>query len=215
MDIGNKIRELRIKNGYTQEELAAMLNVTPQAVSRWECGVSLPDITMLPLLTKHLFVSADELLGCDLKTNELFDSCDSLDVSGEVLTQDKIDSVFADRDIISDGTPKRVLIVDDAEFIRNVIRDVLTKEGHSVLVAGDAHCADIVLEHAEVDIIILDINMPKMNGLDYLKNKPATNTKIIMLSLLSCESIVREAYNLGACAFIAKPFAMDSIIKRI
>lgn len=41
MNIGNKIRELRIKEGYTQEELANKLNVTPQAVSRWECGDSL------------------------------------------------------------------------------------------------------------------------------------------------------------------------------
>ena len=63
MDIGNKIRELRNKYNFTQEELASKLNVTSQAISRWECGISLPDISMIPLLSKTLFVSADELLG--------------------------------------------------------------------------------------------------------------------------------------------------------
>ena len=215
MDIGNKIRELRNKHRFTQEELASKLNVTSQAVSRWECGISLPDISMIPLLSKALLVSADELLGCVSPQNQLFDSCNNLTIWGDVLNQDQIDSIFENRDMVSDGTPKKVLVVDDSDFMRMVIRDILTKAGHSVLGASDGKCAFTVLEHTKVDIIILDINMPEMNGVDFLKSNRSPDTKIMMLSAICCESIVRETYELGASAFVAKPFQVDSITRRI
>ena len=215
MDIGNKIRELRNRHNYTQEELASKLNVTSQAVSRWECGISLPDISMIPLLSKTLLVSADELLGCGSPQNQLFDSCSNLTIWGDVLNQDQIDSIFENRDMVSDGTPKKVLVVDDSDFMRMMIRDILTKAGHSVLDAGDGKCAFSVLEHAKVDIIILDINMPEKNGVDFLKSNRSSDTKIMMLSAICCESIVRETYELGASAFVAKPFQVDSITRRI
>lgn len=215
MDIGNKIRELRIKENYTQEELASKLNVTPQAVSRWECGISLPDITMLPLISKTLFVTTDNLLGCDLKVNTLFESCDNLYICGEVLNQTQIDCIFKDRDISSDGTVKKVLHIDDSDFMRKMIADMLTKSGHFVLGASDVNSARSIMDQNDVDVIILDINMPGMNGIDFLREiKQFVNT-VIMLSALSCESIVNEAYRLGANAFVAKPFQAESIINRV
>lgn len=215
MDIGNKIRELRNKHNLTQEELAVKLSISPQAVSRWECGVSLPDISMIPLLSKTLFVSADELLGCGSSKNQLFDSCNNLTIWGDVLNQDQIDSIFENHDMVSDGTPKKVLVVDDSDFMRMMIRDILEKFGHSVLGASDGKCAFTVLEHTKVDIIILDINMPEMNGVDFLKLNQQPDTKIMMLSAICCESIVKETYELGASAFVAKPFQADSITRRI
>ena len=59
MDIGARIRESRIKRNLTQEELGQMLNITPQAISRWENGISLPDVSMIPLLSEKLFVIVD------------------------------------------------------------------------------------------------------------------------------------------------------------
>ncbi len=61
--IGSRIAALRRKKNMTQEELAAALGVTPQAVSKWENDLSCPDITLLPQLSKLLGVSVDELLG--------------------------------------------------------------------------------------------------------------------------------------------------------
>ena len=61
-NFGSKLSELRKRKGYTQEELAEILGVSPQAVSKWENGLSYPDITLLPEIA-HLFnVSIDELL---------------------------------------------------------------------------------------------------------------------------------------------------------
>lgn len=66
MNIGVVIKNNRQKSNMTQTELAACLNITPQAVSRWEMGISYPDIAMLPRISEVLRVSADELLGIRL-----------------------------------------------------------------------------------------------------------------------------------------------------
>lgn len=71
MIIGEKIKELRKKNDLTQEKLADYLCVSYQAVSKWECGLSSPDLSLIGPLTKLLHVSADELLGL---TNEGMDA---------------------------------------------------------------------------------------------------------------------------------------------
>lgn len=137
MDIGSKIRDLRIQNNLTQDELAQKLSVTSQAVSRWECGVSLPDITMVPLIARTLFASADELLGCGTPKIMKFASCQNLNCSGECLNQSQIDGILENNDLISDGTPKKVLIVDDSDFMRMMLNDILTKAGHTVVQADN------------------------------------------------------------------------------
>lgn len=63
--IGQKISSLRRERGWTQEELSEKLNVSPQAVSKWENDISYPDITLLPQLAKLFGVTTDELLGCE------------------------------------------------------------------------------------------------------------------------------------------------------
>lgn len=63
MDFGKRIKDYRQKSNMTQTELAACLNITPQAVSRWEMGISYLDVVMLPRISEVLRVSADELLG--------------------------------------------------------------------------------------------------------------------------------------------------------
>ena len=68
MDIGNKIKQLRQKIGATQEQLGEKLGVSAQSISKWETGVTMPDITLLPLLSGELGVSIDELF--DLTTDQ-------------------------------------------------------------------------------------------------------------------------------------------------
>ena len=64
MKIGKEIKKYRTKRNVTQQEMAYALSITPQAVSRWEKGLSLPDISMIPEIVKYLGISADVLLGC-------------------------------------------------------------------------------------------------------------------------------------------------------
>lgn len=63
LKIGEKIKELRKSQDVTQEKLADYLNISYQAVSKWENGLALPDITLLPQLANFFGVTADELLG--------------------------------------------------------------------------------------------------------------------------------------------------------
>ena len=63
--LGENLKGLRKKNSLTQEQLADVLGVSPQAVSRWESGTTYPDITMLPTIANYFDVSLDDLMGMD------------------------------------------------------------------------------------------------------------------------------------------------------
>lgn len=70
MNIGNKIRELRKSRGLTQEQLAESINISFQAISKWENNLALPDITMMPILASFFGVSMDEIFDFHLKDVE-------------------------------------------------------------------------------------------------------------------------------------------------
>ncbi len=81
-NIGQRIKELRKKNDLTQERLAAYLGVTYKAVSKWECGLTTPDLSLIIPLARILQVSADELLGgkqeeIDERREEFDKHCDN------------------------------------------------------------------------------------------------------------------------------------------
>jgi len=71
MTIGERIKSLRKQNGMTQEKLAEYLCVSYQAVSKWECGLTNPDLSLIAPLTKLFNISADELLGITAADNDL------------------------------------------------------------------------------------------------------------------------------------------------
>ena len=70
INLGNKIRALRKKKGITQEQLASALNMSPQAVSKWEMGAGYPDVALLPVIAAYFGVSLDDLFDYDPKKIE-------------------------------------------------------------------------------------------------------------------------------------------------
>ena len=76
--IAENIKKFRIASGYTQSELAILLSVSPQAVSRWENGQAFPDITFLPLLSKYLNVSIDAIMGLEAQKNKNLENLHTL-----------------------------------------------------------------------------------------------------------------------------------------
>lgn len=70
LDMAERIRRMRTTHGYTQERLARQLGLTPAAVSKWECGQALPDITVLGPLAAALGTTTDDLLGYDPDVDE-------------------------------------------------------------------------------------------------------------------------------------------------
>ncbi len=98
MNIGTTIKKYRIKRGITQERLAEYLNLSVSAISQWECGKTMPDITMLPVLAGIFDVTTDELLGVDLskkqgEINSILDEYDRLSSLG--LEKEKFDFIKA------------------------------------------------------------------------------------------------------------------------
>ncbi len=112
----------------------------------------------------------------------------------------------------------KVLIVDDAAFMRISIKNMLTKNGYEVV--GEAENGKIGVEkykELSPDIVTMDITMPEMSGLEALKEIMAANSaaKVIMVSAMGQEAMVREAIMSGAKGFIVKPFKEEGIISAI
>lgn len=103
--------------------------------------------------------------------------------------------------------PKTILLAEDEVFIRELYDRVLTQEGFRVICAVDGEDAMSKL-HENPDLILLDIMMPKMNGIEVLKNlksNPSSkNIPVVLVTNLGAEKIIREAYALGAQGYMMK-----------
>ncbi len=113
---------------------------------------------------------------------------------------------------------KKVMIIDDSNTMRKIISRSLRQAGlefETILEAGDGQIALDLLNQETPDIILSDINMPNMNGIEFLKEK-ATNENIkdipvIMITTESGNDIISEAISLGAKGSIKKPFTPDEV----
>jgi two-component system chemotaxis response regulator CheY len=110
---------------------------------------------------------------------------------------------------------KTVLVVDDAAFMRVTIKNMLEKNGYSVI--GEAENGKVaVVKYNELkpDIVTLDITMPEMDGLAALKAIMQINSdaKIVMMTAMGQQGMVKEAVMSGAKGFIVKPFKEETVI---
>lgn len=112
----------------------------------------------------------------------------------------------------------KILCVDDAAFMRKVIKDTLSKNGYTDLYEA-VDGADAVEKYSELqpDLVIMDITMPNMDGLEALKAIRAknSNANVVMCSAMGQEAMVIDAIQSGAKDFIVKPFKPDRIMKTV
>jgi DNA-binding response OmpR family regulator len=116
-----------------------------------------------------------------------------------------------------------VLIIEDDAVLRGAYETALTLEGYRARAAADGQEGLAMAEREEPDLILLDMLMPKLNGLEFLRrfDAPAkhTQTKIIVFSNMSVPSEVKDAMRLGATKYLTKssftPKEMESIIKEV
>jgi two-component system chemotaxis response regulator CheY len=112
----------------------------------------------------------------------------------------------------------RILVVDDAAFMRKMVTDALTKGGHEVIgEAGNGTEAVEQYQSLKPDLTTLDITMPEKDGLSALKDIIALDpsAKVIMCSALGQESKVLESIKLGAKDFVVKPFQADRVLDAV
>jgi len=110
----------------------------------------------------------------------------------------------------------RVLIVDDAAFMRKLLRNILFNGGFDI--AGEAENGKQAVEmykQLKPDLVFLDIVMPEMNGIEALKAIKSIdpNAKVIMCTAIGQEKIVKTAIKLGADGYIVKPFQAQKVIE--
>lgn len=110
----------------------------------------------------------------------------------------------------------KILVVDDERLIRNVIREYLENEKYEVFEAENGFDALRVLETNRVDLIILDIMMPRMDGFETLKEiRKTKDTPVIMLSAMKEEEDKLSSFNLGVDDYITKPFSPKELVARV
>lgn len=112
----------------------------------------------------------------------------------------------------------KILLVDDAAFMRMMLKDTLTKNGYSdIYEAEDGLKAVEAYAQINPDLVIMDITMPNMDGLQALKTIKANDPDavVVMCSAMGQESMVIEAIKSGAKDFIVKPFKPDRILKTV
>ena len=111
----------------------------------------------------------------------------------------------------------KILVVDDAEFLRVRLNKILDTEGYEVFQAENGAKAVLTYKEKHPDVVLMDVTMPEMDGLTALKEivRFDAQAKVVMLTALGQESVVLEAVKSGARDFIVKPFEHDRVMKAI
>ncbi len=112
----------------------------------------------------------------------------------------------------------KILIVDDAAFMRMMIKDILIKNGYEVVAeaANGVEAVELYKSH-QPDLVTMDITMPEMDGIEAVKQIKAVNpaAKVIMCSAMGQQSMVMDAIKAGANDFIVKPFQADRVLEAV
>jgi len=112
----------------------------------------------------------------------------------------------------------RLLVVDDAMFMRRMLSDILEKGGHTI--CGEASTGKEAIERykeLKPDLVTMDIIMPDMSGIEAVKEimKIDPNAKILMVSAMGQQALVLEAVQSGALDYIVKPFQPSRVLESI
>jgi len=108
----------------------------------------------------------------------------------------------------------KILVVDDAEFLRVRISKMLVGDGYEVIEAENGALALNAYKSQKPDVVLMDITMPEMDGLTALREILSfdSGAKVVMLTALGQESVVLEAIKSGAKDFIVKPFERERVV---
>ena len=113
---------------------------------------------------------------------------------------------------------QRILVVDDSFYMRTMLKNILSDAGYSIVgEASDGETALRLAKETNPDMVTLDLILPDNIGLDVLKKLQISNpgTKVIVVSAIGQDAVVKEAMKYGANAFIVKPFAEEKVLQTV
>jgi two-component system chemotaxis response regulator CheY len=110
--------------------------------------------------------------------------------------------------------PEKILVVEDTDFMAELLMEIFSDEGYSVKWAHDGEEALAGYEHFLPDLVTLDIMLPGTDGLEVLKSlmEMDPSCKVLMITAMGEKSCVTEAVTLGAKGFLGKPFTKESVL---
>ncbi len=112
----------------------------------------------------------------------------------------------------------RVMVVDDAIFMRNMLKDIFVRNGYEVVAeAENGETAPQLYQDTRPDLVTMDIVMPKRSGIEALQEIMANDPQacVVMVSALGQDSLVLEAVEAGARDFIVKPFKEEKVLETV
>jgi two-component system KDP operon response regulator KdpE len=113
-------------------------------------------------------------------------------------------------------TPSTILVVDDEPQIRRVLRTALSAEGYAIVEARDGREALEVLRNERPDLVLMDVNMPEMDGLQACREiRASSRVPMIMLTVRGAEKDKVRALDAGADDYVVKPFGIQELLARI
>src|SRR5437867_2899529 len=117
----------------------------------------------------------------------------------------------------ADRRPPRILVADDERSMRELLAIVLRREGYEVLLAESGRTAIDTLEREPVDLLISDIKMPDLTGVEVLRAAKQIDRDIlgIMITAFASTETAVEAMRLGACDYLSKPFDVDLLKMKV
>ncbi|NLP17910.1 MAG: response regulator [Firmicutes bacterium] len=113
---------------------------------------------------------------------------------------------------------QKILVVDDAAFMRMMLKDILTKNNFQVVgEAGDGKKAVEDYKELKPDLVTMDITMPEMDGIEAVKQIRAIdpNARVVMCSAMGQQAMVIDAIRAGALDFIVKPFQPERVVEAV
>jgi two-component system aerobic respiration control protein ArcA len=133
------------------------------------------------------------------------------------ITQEQVVDLGQFRSLRKELARPNILVVDDEEIMRNAMKRILEHEGYKVSLAEDALALSKVLESSQLDLILLDINLPWVDGLELcsiLKKHPVwQRVPLILISGRRSELDIEKGFEAGCDDYIAKPFDLENMAK--
>ena len=151
--------------------------------------------------------------GKSINTKKLVDKIEK--ITREKITNTKVVSLNDYRSLKQKEDPKTILVIDDDETMRQALKRIFETEGYRVLVAADGTQLSAVLDESPLELIVLDIGLPWINGFELCKllkeNPDLKKIPLVFISAKTSEIDVRRGFEVGCDDYIKKPFNVDEI----
>jgi len=148
-----------------------------------------------------------------INTKELVAKIDK--ITKERIAKEKVVSLAEYKKIKSSQEPIHILVIDDDETMRGALKRIFESEGYKVILASDGTQLAHVLDDTPLDMIILDVGLPWVNGFELAKlmkeNSDLKDIPLVFISGRTSELDVKRGFELGADDYIKKPFEIDEI----